>query len=150
MKQIALLAFSLSVLFVNSTSARLHETPDECAARYGHPEERDEEKRSLTFLKNGYLIHAIFNEDNQCSILMFMREDEGEMSENEIEILVTANLGEDQKKSSEGLTRIWRNPDGDQGQYEFGHETLTFVTKAAFDAQKAAKKTKERDALNGF
>lgn len=138
---------------VSTASARIGETPAECAARYGEPVSFDADEQSQTFRKGDMMIVAYFYE-GLCSQILFTKLERGEeLSDNEIEVLLDANGGGRKWKprTTFGVDRFWDAEDGDRlAQYAAGNDILVICTSAHLERDEAKRKKAEREKLNGF
>lgn len=140
-----------ALLFLSITAeARLGETVAECKARYGEELDRDDAKRYLGFNKNGFIVMAFFDADLKCEKLIFLREDKGEMSSTQKDLLVKANLGDSAEATRFGIDEGWVSETTGIGVYEMLHETLSFWTVAAAERMIEERKAAESKALDGF
>lgn len=143
---------------VSTASARIGETPAECAARYGEPVSFDADTQTQYFEKAGLLIAATFHE-GKCEAIDFQKAEEDALgkpvplSDNEIERLLEANadgsVWDDPFPTPEGPK--WSTKDGRLAAYYARLDRNLLVATLAYLKRSAAdRKRKEQEKLDGF
>lgn len=147
------LLFSL-LFFSSPLAARIGESYDECVARYGAPIQESEDDGVYVFEKAGYRVMVYFDDDWIADLILFNKGDEppfAELSEREMEILLSVNVGSDLTESSEGASISWTNEaTGAVGHYNPFQRGLIVASKAGMARLQGNTAAEERRALNGF
>jgi hypothetical protein len=144
---IAAITLTTSTLF-----ARIGETEEECAARYGEPT-KTLPNNSFLYQKSDLNIFIIFFNGKADAIAYSKIAKGQQLSENEIELLLTSNSGVVpwQKRAVISLNRDWATENGELlANYDAVGHMLMIATKDYFARQKAAKDAKEGQNLEGF
>lgn len=119
MKRLAVL---LAVLLVcQSASARIGETLEQCIARYGKPVHVHPVEDLVQFEKNEIKITVVFLRAT-CQAIMFESAISDELTDAQLKILLTANLGDSYTElDNEESGRRWRGATTDSvGTYRKG------------------------------
>ncbi len=138
---------------VSTASARIGETPAECAARYGEPVSFDADDQSQTFRKGNMMVVAYFHE-GRCDMIVFSKLGRGEeLSDNEIEVLLDANGGgrKWKRRAVFSIDEIWDTDDNELiAQRATANGMLFILTRAHYERDETKRKREEREKLNGF
>jgi hypothetical protein len=137
--------------------ARLGETEQECAARYGNPT-KQLSANQLLYTKSGLLIIASFH-NGKVDMISYRKVAENalgkgeQISDTEIEILMKSNTGDAiwKKRPVISMDREWQTEDGNFfASYSTFENFLLVTTKEYLAREKAAKDAKEGQNLEGF
>ena len=149
----SLLAAIAAVTLTTATlCARIGETEQECAARYGEPTKKLP-NNSFLYQKSDLNIFIIFSNGKADAIAYSKIAKGQQLSENEIELLLTSNSGGIpwQKRAVISMNREWETEHGELlANYDTVEHLLMIATKDYFARQKAAKDAKEGQNLEGF
>lgn len=147
----------LAILFLLGTiaaaQARLGETRQQCIDRYGndflaHPDRPD----TVRFTKAGFAIFISFDENDVADYLMFSKtEPFQDISEEEIQTILTANFTGEFTYEEDGIDRAWRSKDGNFVAAHGGSNGVLYIASSK-GIKRAAEKTaeQERQNLSGF
>ena len=142
-----LLAAIAAVTLTTSTLlARIGETEQECAARYGEPTKKLSNNRFL-YQKSDLKIFIIFFNGKADAIAYSKIAKGQQLSENEIETLLETNSGGVPWQKGEGLS--WETETGAL-LANYTDDMLIIATKDYFARQKAKDNAKESQNLEGF
>jgi hypothetical protein len=147
-----LAAIAAAALTTSTLFARIGETEQECAARYGEPSERLP-NNSLLYRKSGLFILITFFNGKADSIAYRKIAKVSRFSENEIEILLKNNSGGVPWQEREGtsVNREWLTENGELLATYITHKHSLMVTTKDYLARwKAKKEAKEVQNLEGF
>jgi hypothetical protein len=139
--------------------ARVNETLEQCANRYGAPFKVLKPDVEVIYQKAGLNIFITFW-NGKASMIFFSKMERGaldnpdDLSDAEIQTLLDANSGGSTWKKSEALLFMksqWTTADGKlNAQYESPQNYL-FVVTAAYNAHREKERAKEeKKALEGF
>lgn len=148
MRTLLIAAFCLSP---GAGEARLGETPEQCATRYGEPS--GEKGRKVVYRKNGFAIAAWFHA-GKCDCIVFRKEiDPGldlgeEISEPEIEALLEANRGDG--KWTKAKANQWAIGEERIAIYLFSRNDLVIATLAGAEHWMKDQAAKKKANLKDF
>jgi hypothetical protein len=149
-----LLAAIAAVALTTSSTlfARIGETEQECAARYGEPT-KTLPNNSLLYEKSDLNIYIIFF-NGKADAIAYGKIAKGEqLSENEIEVLLKSNSGDVpwQERAVISMNRNWETENGELlANYNTVAHLLMIATKDYFTRKQATKDAKEDQNLEGF
>lgn len=123
----------LLFLFIPLASARIGESPEECARRYGPKQDEPDQDGEITYRKAGYVIHIKFH-DGKAVAIGFVKPKNSpggaRVSEKERDALLAASGGkvkwEKKPERSEG-SEVWTSGDGKLTAFH-GLNVLRIVT----------------------
>ena len=149
-----LLAAIAAVALTTSSTlfARIGETEQECAARYGEPT-KTLPNNSLLYEKSDLNIFIIFFNGKADAIAYGKIAKGQQLSENEIELLLKSNSGVVpwQERAVISMNRNWETENGELlANYNTVAHLLTIATKDYFARQKDKTDAKEGQNLEGF
>jgi hypothetical protein len=148
-----LAAITAVALTTSSTLfARIGETEQECAARYGEPT-KTLPNNSLLYEKSDLNIFIIFFNGKADAIAYGKIAKGQQLSENEIELLLKSNSGGVpwQERAVISMNRNWVTENGELlANYNTVAHLLMVATKDYFTRTKATKDAKEDQNLEGF
>jgi hypothetical protein len=149
----SLLAAIAAVTLTTSTLfARIGETEQECAARYGEPT-KTLPNNSFLYQKSDLNIFIIFFNGKADAIAYSKIAKGQQLSENEIEILLKSNSGGVpwKKRLVISMNRDWETENGELlANYDTVAHLLMIATKDHLAREKAEKAAKEGQKLEGF
>jgi len=166
-----LLSCALVVMLSSMGWARINETPEECADRYGPPTKTVDAPENLNapgaivsfFSKGGFRIVATFS-DGKAGIIFFEKEERDslgnpiEMSETECDALLESNSAGKKWEPASPIDAGWNFSDKawliEDKSVLAVHDTtnhrLLFTSSAFAELQNKIKASKERNNLDGF
>jgi hypothetical protein len=149
----SLLAAIAAVTLTTSTLlARIGETEQECAARYGEPTKKLSNS-SFLYQKSDLKIFIIFFNGKADAIAYSKIAKGQQLSENEIETSLETNSGGVpwQKRAVISMNRTWGTENGELlANYDTVAHLLMIATKDYFARQEAKDNAKEGPKLEGF
>jgi hypothetical protein len=131
--------------------ARIGETEQECAARYGEPVQKRNDK--LLYQKSDLNVFITFFNGKADAIAYRKIAKDQQLSENEVEILLNSNSGGVpwKKRAVISANREWETENGELlATYDNGDHLLMVGTKDYLAREKAKKDAKEGQNLEGF
>jgi hypothetical protein len=145
--------------FSLSAYARIGETLEQCARRYGPSVGYNETTKTHRFVKGGFELQIGFLE-GKAAIMYVMKEARDvinrrvPLSDHEKELLVQANGAGASWQNPKELVSVaerWLSDSGDRfAEYDQIHNVLWIVTKPWADKEKAATQAQEIKNLEGF
>ena len=152
-----LTAIAAAALTTSTLFARIGETEEECAARYGEPIKKFPDNRFLFQKSDLGIIITFFNGKADAIVYRKIATNvlgKGEkISENEVEILLKSNSGGVpwKKRAVISMNRNWETENGEVFATYLTFENLLMVgTKDHLAREKAEKAAKEGQKLEGF
>jgi hypothetical protein len=151
------LALACSLIGCAVAQARIGETEKQCEERYGKPNaSTDGDKSKSLYKKEDMIVLAHFYE-GKCDYIAFFKLDGAtskivEMSENEKKLLMRANGGSREWRTSERATAYqFETGDGELfARYIAGERCLAVFTFASLKRQDEEISAKEEKKLKGF
>jgi hypothetical protein len=147
-----LVATALALTTTSTLFARIGETEQECAARYGEPT-KTLPNNSLLYEKSDLNIFIIFFNGKADAIAYGKIAKGQQLSENEIELLLKSNSGGVpwQERAVISMNRNWETENGELlANYNTVGHLLMIATKDYFARQKDKTDAKEGQNLEGF
>jgi len=139
----------LLFLLVPLASARIGESPEECAKRYGLKQDEPVQDGEITYRKAGYVIHIKFH-DGKAVAIEFVKPKNSpggaRVSEKECDALLAASGGkvkwEKKPERSEG-SEVWTSEDGKLTAFH-GLNVLRIVTAEEIARESEPKKQEKQ------
>ena len=131
--------------------ARIGETAEECVTRYGKAIDKVDNR--MFFAKGGFVIAATFYQGVVDSIAYFKEGKRAEISDNEIEVLLKSNGGDEkwEKLKIISVDKQWETEDGAiMACYKTFDNMLLIATKERLERMIAEKKAEEKERLEEF
>lgn len=147
-----LILLSLATL----ASARLGETPAECAKRYGDPVKINKAENSIAYLKAGFFVFVSFHEGKASQIVIMKGTPDApeKMSEAERDSLLKANAGAGEWKKKEQAFEVdpkWSNAvEKRTAQYSSVNKALFIAALDHLARDAEEKESAEKQNLDGF
>jgi hypothetical protein len=154
MKPMMMIAAVVMMLAAAAAQARLGETEEQCAARYGESLKTEkatppDEKTAIHIKGEIGIVLSYYK--GKVGAALYTRPDGKSLSANQVEILLDANKGEHEWKLVPGQFRkIWQRSDGAQADLDVQEKQLFLITRELGEAKEAARKAAEAKKLEGF
>jgi hypothetical protein len=150
-------ALSAIIITTSHLCARIGETPQECAARYGQPIKTLQEDM-LLYQKAGLGVIVTFYKGKADAIAYRKIAENAlgkgeQISDNEIEFLLKSNSGDTpwKKRSAISMNREWESENSNLlATYITFENLLVVATQDYLAREKAKKNAKEGKTLDGF
>lgn len=156
MKPILLITLAVTTAIA---TARIGETPRECAKRYGPAVEINKETQTAVFKKAGFVLHIDFLNGKAARVIIHKDEQDAlesftEMSDTEISTLLKANQGKGKFTKEQRLIDYnprWHNKKATRSALYYSIENyLVIGTQVWMDKNLESKKAAEKKNLEGF
>lgn len=142
---------TLTALCATPAQARLGESPEQCAARYGEPNRTEED--IFIYVKNGFEVGIIYMSD-MAQAMFIRRQDGEELSDHIIKTLLESNSQGNtwtEKTILESFHTHWVRSDGfAAASYNPIDHMLFLRSKRFIDKMTAEKQARESQALQDF
>lgn len=157
--KLALLTFFFIIGATATAQARLGETPDQLAARYGQPLKEDDQKgengkiplANVVFQKGGFEIDVTVS-DGVSVAESFKKLNGDALTLGEVQTLLTANsqgFGWDAPRIVQG-EKMWMRDDSATAKLAQDGSLLTITSRKLMHKEAVAKKLEARPSLEGF